>query len=763
MAGARRGFILFALLLLSAQAPRAQAQPGRRVAHILMLYAHDPKAPGVVGFTHELHNELRGEWQEQVEMYQETLDFDRLGDREGWSQFATYLQNKYRGLRFDAVVAEGSMALQLAVEKFGGVFPGVPIVYGNAFEPVVDFAALPPNVTGRRIPLPFAETFALARRLQPDAKRVVIVAGAAAMDSALLVHAVRDVTPLLGGMQLEILRNWSYSSLLRSLRELPKGTFVILSSFRKDWHGQSFNSGDLIPSVTRAAAVPVYGIARNWVGDGIVGGTTMQFAAEGGRTGKLLARVLRQPRGQRLPAQEVATNATVVDWRTLQRWDLSEERLPPGTLVLHRPPSLWQRFRTAILLIIGVTAAQSALIALLTLERRKRIRAQRFVHEQATYEQVLAALKTDAVRHAPDDAPLALEDAVARIGRYSGAHSAELFVHGDRFDQPLEIVRWPREEIGTPSWPDVGAVAGTRVVIPLLSDDVLVGTLQLQGVPTDRGASAGSRERLETAADVLAAALARSRAARALAESRGQVAHIARVATMGQLGAAVSHELRQPLSSMRINAEAGALLLGQEPPDVREAREVFRTIVSDNTRAIEVIEHIRMLLRRDTGASVPVSINDICRNAAKLLQRDAESKQVTLDVTLADGLPPIRGDAVQLQQVVINLVMNAIESAAASASEHRVVLRTTERDARIELEVADSGPGLSPQVQQHLFESFFSTKKSGLGMGLAIVHQIVQGHHGQVQAQNAPGGGALFRVTLPAENVLIGAESANVA
>jgi two-component system, LuxR family, sensor kinase FixL len=158
-----------------------------------------------------------------------------------------------------------------------------------------------------------------------------------------------------------------------------------------------------------------------------------------------------------------------------------------------------------------------------------------------------------------------------------------------------------------------------------------------------------------------------------------------------------------------------------------------------------------------------VSINDICRNAAKLLQRDAESKQVTLDVTLADGLPPIRGDAVQLQQVVINLVMNAIESAAASASEHRVVLRTTERDARIELEVADSGPGLSPQVQQHLFESFFSTKKSGLGMGLAIVHQIVQGHHGQVQAQNAPGGGALFRVTLPAENVLIGAESANVA
>jgi len=227
------------------------------------------------------------------------------------------------------------------------------------------------------------------------------------------------------------------------------------------------------------------------------------------------------------------------------------------------------------------------------------------------------------------------------------------------------------------------------------------------------------------------------------------VAHIARVATVNQLGAAVSHELRQPLSSMRMHAETGALLLGQEPPDVNEARKVFHSIVNDNVRAIEVIEHIRMLLRRDTGALAPVSINDICRNAAKLLQPDAERKRVALDFMLTDGLPPVRGDAVQLQQLVMNLAMNAIEAAAASTSERRVVFATTARGG-VELEVRDSGAGLSPEAQQHLFESFFSTKTSGLGMGLAIVRQIVEGHSGQVQAQNIPGSGALFRVTLPA-------------
>ena len=203
---------------------------------------------------------------------------------------------------------------------------------------------------------------------------------------------------------------------------------------------------------------------------------------------------------------------------------------------------------------------------------------------------------------------------------------------------------------------------------------------------------------------------------------------------------------------MRIRAETGALLLNQEPPDVHEAREVFRSIVDDNARAIEVIEHIRMLLRRDTSACAPVSINDICRSAAHLLQPDAQRRRVALDFMLGDGLPDVRGDAVQLQQVVMNLTLNAIESAAASASERRVVLSTTSNDARVELAVRDSGSGLSPEVLQHLFESFFSTKASGLGMGLTIVRQIVEGHKGQVEAQNAPDGGALFRVTLPAES-----------
>jgi len=277
-------------------------------------------------------------------------------------------------------------------------------------------------------------------------------------------------------------------------------------------------------------------------------------------------------------------------------------------------------------------------------------------------------------------------------------------------------------------------------------------------VPVEGDGSAAWRERLETAADVLAAALARAHAVRALAESRGQTAHIARVATVNQLGAAVSHELRQPLSAVRLNAETGALLLGQEPPDVHEARAVFHDIVKDNARAVEVIEHIRLLLRRDTGASELVSVNDICRNVAKLLKGAADTKEVVIYLALADSLASVHGDPVQIQQVVMNLALNAIEAAATSV-ERRVVLATALRDAQVELTVSDSGPGLSAEAQEHLFESFFSTKKSGLGMGLTIVHQIVERHRGTVRAENAPGGGAVFRVTLSAARALNAAEN----
>jgi hypothetical protein len=288
-----RGTVLGAVMICTAIAP-LYAQPVQETGKILMLYAYDPNTPGVAAFAQQLKMVVNEQFHNRVEIYDEYLDLNRFPGLDRSPQLAHYFAEKYQGFGPDAIVAAGTPALRFATERLSGLFPGVPIVYGQAFEPVVDFSALPANVTGRRQPLPFVSTYSLARALQPDAERVVVVGGASQMDSLLLSVALREITPLLHGMELDVLQDWSYESLIDSLHGIPPRTFVIFSSFSRDQRGRKFIPGDLIASLARLTSAPAYGIARNWVGDGIVGGGVMQFADDGMRTGRLLVRVLRR-------------------------------------------------------------------------------------------------------------------------------------------------------------------------------------------------------------------------------------------------------------------------------------------------------------------------------------------------------------------------------------------------------------------------------------------------------------------------------------
>jgi C4-dicarboxylate-specific signal transduction histidine kinase len=244
----------------------------------------------------------------------------------------------------------------------------------------------------------------------------------------------------------------------------------------------------------------------------------------------------------------------------------------------------------------------------------------------------------------------------------------------------------------------------------------------------------------------------RIRAQHVLDESRAQVAHIARVATLGELAAAISHELSQPLTAIRASAEAAVLFLTRATPRVNDAREILRDIVKNGSRASEVLEHIRMLVRKETPASEPVDLNHVCSRVVQLLDHDAGRRELTLRLALDPGVELVTGDAVQLQQVVLNLALNAMDAVEASPPNGRVpevVVGTSAGNESAEIFVRDTGPGLPPDLQLRIFEPFFSTKSHGLGMGLAIVRSIVERHHGRVRAENADAGGAVFRVQLP--------------
>jgi C4-dicarboxylate-specific signal transduction histidine kinase len=236
-------------------------------------------------------------------------------------------------------------------------------------------------------------------------------------------------------------------------------------------------------------------------------------------------------------------------------------------------------------------------------------------------------------------------------------------------------------------------------------------------------------------------------------ETRRQVAHMGRMAFVGELAATISHELRQPLAAIRVNAEAGAQLLTLNPSEAAEAREIFQSIVADDARAVELIEGVRKLLRKEDSPSTTVDLNGVCRDALRMLQHDAVLRGARLELVLAEESPLVMGDRVQLQQVVLNLALNALESVSVSAGERSVIIVTESAADRAELVVYDTGPGIPTDVQPRLFESFFSTKAGGLGLGLVIVRSIVERHNGRIRVENRPSGGALFRVRFPIATV----------
>jgi C4-dicarboxylate-specific signal transduction histidine kinase len=221
---------------------------------------------------------------------------------------------------------------------------------------------------------------------------------------------------------------------------------------------------------------------------------------------------------------------------------------------------------------------------------------------------------------------------------------------------------------------------------------------------------------------------------------------------VGQLGQSLAHEINQPLAAMRVNAEAAQKLLEGEPPDLGEVRAALGDIVADSKRAQEVVACIRDLVRNKPPDIKPLDLNRVASDAVQMVQTDAASKGSAVHLELAEDLPAVYGDHVLLQQVALNLLLNALESVSENSYPPRLVAVKTgeDGDGRIYLCVSDNGPGLDPVVSKRLFEPFFSTKPEGLGLGLSICRSIIEAHGGSLSADSNLENGATFRLHLPA-------------
>jgi signal transduction histidine kinase len=306
---------------------------------------------------------------------------------------------------------------------------------------------------------------------------------------------------------------------------------------------------------------------------------------------------------------------------------------------------------------------------------------------------------------------------------------------------PAAVDRWTLLAMGIKS----------QVAVPLIVEGVVVGALAFSTLRAERAWRDEFVQRLRLLGEVFANALSRRRSEMEGQRLRQDLAHVGRVSTIGALTTSLAHELNQPLTAILSNAEAAEQLLDSGAPNLKEVREILQDIAKDDRRATQVIHRLRGLLRKGTLEPSSLDINEIIGEVARLVSADAVGRNVSVRLELAPELPPIWGDRVQLQQVVLNLLLNGLDAMPeAGGGDRSLLLRTIRAGAEgIQVAVRDSGTGIDEAALDQVFQAFYTTKAAGMGMGLTIARAIVEAHGGRLEAGNNPAGGATFSFTLP--------------
>jgi len=293
----------------------------------------------------------------------------------------------------------------------------------------------------------------------------------------------------------------------------------------------------------------------------------------------------------------------------------------------------------------------------------------------------------------------------------------------------------------------------SNVTIPVKVGGIIVGAVGFGALERERKWPLKIVDQLHLIADILGYALERKRSVAESMRLREELTHVSRAATLGELAASLAHELNQPLAAIMNNAEAARLLLRTDRPDLEEIGDALAEIAQDDQRASDIIERYRILFRRGELRRLALPPNELLGTVERIVASDGVIRNIVLSFDCAPSLPDISADRIQLQQVLINLILNAFDSVCAAEVPRKVAVNAFAGQAGwINVSVSDSGKGIESHLMPRLFEPFFTTKSQGMGMGLAISRSIIEAHGGRLWAQQNPDRGATFQFALPAQN-----------
>jgi PAS domain S-box-containing protein len=716
----------------------AELSAGEHPKLVILLDSYGRNVAPISNVIAAFRTELLSQSPDVIDLHEVSLESARFAQPEQEVPFVNFLRERFVGRNPDLVVAVGGPAFTFLARHRDHLFADAPILVAGVAEQILQSGSVPKNTAVVPLRVDLRGLAEDILQVLPGTANIDVILGASALERFWLSECRRDFEPFSNRVKFTYLNQLPFKEIIRRVASLPSGSAIFFGILVVDAAGTPFDPGEALKAIIASANAPVFALHESFFGLGTVGGRHMQERASALQATEEALRLLQGRAPSSVSNSALSSGAPIYDWRALQRWSISENRLPPGSTVEFRPPSPWILYRWHIAGGVILLIFQALLIARLLVQKRRREHAE---HELVRSEQRLRLI-TNAL-----PVLIAYVDSEQRYRFNNDAYKTWFGISAEE-----ALGRTIREMVGERLYRSVRpylekALAGEQV---RYAQDLELGegrTVSVEAIYVpdmdERGAVRGL---YILVMDVTERNLARQESKRL----QDELLHAGRISTMGELAGALAHEINQPLSAIMSNAQAASRYLNGPSLDMDEIREILQDIVKEDARAGEVINRLRALLKKEKSKFEPIDLNLILREVIDLLHSDAVIRDVTVSTELDPSLPLVSGDRIQLQQVALNLMLNAFEAMNERPNgKRRVLIRAGRKDDQVLVSVADSGKGILIGETEKIFKPFYTSKPQGLGMGLSICRSIINSHQGRLWVENNPDGGATFCFSLP--------------